>query len=132
MQRRTFIASTTSTIATASIAGCSGILGGNGGGSGPDDAAETYIEAAASGDGETLKEYTLPEGPAAGGTARGTPAGASVSVEPTEALERSDGAATVAIEVEATQASRSATVDYEFDVRQHEGQWKVYDFSIVS
>lgn len=133
MNRREFFTIAT-TAATASVAGCSGILGGDSGGrSAPEAAAAAYVEAAAAGDSETFQRYTHPEGQLEGGFARGTPSDAAISVASTELREQSDGRATVVLAVRATVMRRgeqqSNTVEYEVDVRQYEGNWRVYDYS---
>lgn len=134
MRRRQFVTTASATIATASIAGCSGILGGGGGGSsGPEAAVEGYFEAGQSGDTEEMQEYVHPDGELTDATATGGSDGEEVSLESTEVLEENEDRATVTAEIEVSGEmngeEQSVTFTYEFDVRKHDGEWKVYAFT---
>lgn len=134
VQRRTFVTTASATIATASIAGCSGILGGGGGGgsSGPEAAVEGWIQAGQDGDTEAMQEYAHPEGDLTRSEASET--SGDISIESIETTEDGDDRATVTAEVEISGEVNGEDVSqaftYQFDVRKHEGEWKIYTFVV--
>lgn len=127
MRRRQFVTSATATVAATSIAGCSGILGGDGGGSGPGNAVKTYIEAGVAGDEEALQEAIHPE--ASQEVAMSASMMAMVedaSVTNTEVVEEDGDTATVEATVEASMGGETSEGTSRYEVRTHDGEWKVY------
>lgn len=139
MQRRQFVTSASATVAAASLAGCSGILGGDdgGGSSGPEGAIEAYVDAVNDDDAEAVQDLEHPDGNESSGELSDSDLEAiSMNIESTETLEQSDGQATVEADIETTLEMEgeefSETQTIEFDVRQHEGEWKIYGSSTAS
>lgn len=138
MERRQFITSATATVAAASIAGCSGILGGDGGGSsGPDGAVEAYVSAVNNNNADGLRDVAHPNGSGStSGVSDSDLEGFSMNLQSTEVLEQSDGQASVEATIETTVEmmgeEQSQTQTVEFDIRKHEGEWKIYGSETVS
>jgi hypothetical protein len=139
MRRREFVTSASATIATASLAGCSGILGGGGGGgsSGPQGAVEAYADGFNNNDADALRDLAHPDGTFSGDQVSDSDLeGLSMNIQSMETLEQSDGQATVEAEIETTFSmggeEMTETQTIEFDVRQYEGDWLIYDSTTVS
>lgn len=132
MQRRQFMATAAATVATASVAGCSGILGGDdGGGSGPESAVQNYVDAVNDNDVGALKDSIHSESPEAGGSiSESDLEPVDMSLESSEVTQGpEDGQATVEAEIEFTYMGESQTDTMTFDVREEDGEWKIYSTS---
>jgi len=136
MHRRQFVASATATIATVSLAGCSGILGGDGGGgsSGPEGAVQAYVDAFNDNDPDALRAAVHPDAPDSSieDVTASDMQDLSMSLNSAEVVEGPEnGQAVVEAEIESTVETmgeeQTETETMRFEVRQHDGEWTIYD-----
>jgi len=137
MNRRAFIAGASATVATASLAGCSDILGDDGGNSGPDGAVRAYVTAFSDNDSQALRDAIHPDAMAGTGNLSDSDLeGVSMRINAIDVLERNDERATVEAEIETTiqfgDQETAQTETLAFDVRTHDGEWRIYGSRAVS
>jgi len=121
------------------MAGCSGILGGGGGGgsSGPKGAIKDYADAVNDNDADAYNDLAHPDGSmSAGSVTDAQLEGLSVSINSMEVVEESSDRAVVRVEAESTLSGdgeeMSSTSTTRFELRKHEGEWKIYSSETVS
>jgi len=134
MRRRAFLATTTA-VASTGLAGCS-LLGGDDGGDGPQQPIHDAANALESEDADAYRSAYHPD-------SEERPADdlsfeqvnyTDVTIERIETLEQNDGNATVEVEMSSTTEitfngetrSESQTTTSQFEVRQYEGEWRIW------
>lgn len=134
MNRRTFLCGTAAA-GTAALAGCLGLFE-----DGPDEVAESFVEALDAGEFAAAEEFLHPASPVDGaGQAAdviaaiygvdGVVEALDISVEDSRVIAESDDEATVAVTVAVDLVVEEAEGDIPFQMRTDDGDWYVWSVS---
>lgn len=132
MRRRTYL--TASTLSLTALAGCTGILSGDGSdvGDDPEQTLRTFLTAAIEGDRDRARDLVHPDGPMMAETEdseqENTQQDLDISIEETEVRRQDESTAMVVVEYTLSdQQGNSQTDRVEYELRTHDGNWRVWD-----
>lgn len=125
--RRQYVAGVAA-VATAGVAGCSDILGGGSGGGDPQSTIRAFVDAATSGEIEDANELIHPDAPAPQVTQQQSNSmqQLDMSIESMEVIEEGEEMAMVSVTFSVTSQEGSGTITNEFELRTHEGEWRIW------
>jgi hypothetical protein len=103
------------------------LLGGGGGG-GPKGTAKSFVKNVLNGNTESASQMLHPDAPIQQVPSTGTPEQGSVSVSGATITSESEGRATVDVSIKLSSGSFSTTSTATVEVRQYEGEWRVWSF----
>lgn len=110
------------------VGGAGFLLLGGGGGGGPKGTARSFVSDVVNGNAESASEMLHPDAPIQQVPSTGTPDQGSVSVTGATITSESEGRATVDVTIELSSGSFSTTSTATVEVRQYEGEWRVWRF----